>query len=73
MRDFSKRQCLVIDDFQGMRTLLRDMLRELGVARVPGSTSPASPCARGGMTSTQRTSKGLLADATVRKLALSNQ
>ena len=34
MRDFSKRQCLVIDDFQGMRTLLRDMLRELGVARV---------------------------------------
>lgn len=34
MIDFSKRQCLVVDDFQGMRTLMRDMLRELGVQKV---------------------------------------
>ncbi len=34
MIDFSRQYCLVIDDFQGMRTMLRDMLRELGAQRV---------------------------------------
>lgn len=34
MIDFSKQYYLVVDDFQGMRTMLRDMLREMGAQRV---------------------------------------
>ena len=34
MIDFSKQYYLVVDDFQGMRTMLRDMLREMGAQSV---------------------------------------